>query len=236
MGSGLHAAASGLAAEQLRMDAIANDISNVNTAGYERQRVVFRDLVYGPDGVGSGAAADVVGRSWQPGPTVPSVNPLSVAIAGPGFLQVKLADGRTGLTRAGDLQVDAQGRVGTAAGALLDPPVALPKGTSPSDVSIAPDGTVSALGKKLGQITLVDVPARAGLEAVGNGVFLATTSSGAATAVKGPTLQQGVLEGSNVDLAEAMTELLDAQRAFSLASRVVHTQDELLDIANQIRH
>jgi flagellar basal-body rod protein FlgG len=236
MGDGMHAAASGIAAEQLRMDAIANDISNVNTAGYEKQRVVFRDLVYGTDGVGAGTAADVVGRSWQQGPTISSDNPLSVAIAGDGFLQVKLADGRTGLTRAGDLQVDAQGRLTTAAGALLEPPITLPKGTGPSGVAIAADGTVSAAGKKLGQIAIVDVPVRAGLQAVGGGVFVATASSGAAAALKGSTLQQGVLEGSNVNLAEAMTELLDAQRSFALQSRVIHTQDELLDIANQIRH
>jgi flagellar basal-body rod protein FlgG len=236
MADGLHAAASGLNAQQSRMDAIANDIANVNTAGYRKQRVVFRDLVYGPDAIGSGAAADMVGRSWQPGAIVPSDNPLSLAIQGPGFFQVKLADGRTALTRAGDFQVDAQGRLGTSTGELVEPPVTIPKGTDPSQVSVAADGTVSAQGKKLGQIAVVDVPARAGLYALGSGLYLPTTASGATAQVKTSTVEQGVRESSNVDIAEAMTELIDAQRAFDLASKVVHTQDELLDIANQIRH
>jgi len=233
---GLHAAASGLNAQQARMDAIANDIANVNTAGYTKQRVAFRDLVYGPDGIGSGTAADVVGRSWKPGAMLPSDNPLSLAIAGPGFFQVKLADGRVALTRDGDFQVDAQGRLSTSGGELLDPPVTIPKGTDPSQVSVAADGTVAVAGKKIGQIAVVDVPARAGLYAAGGGLYLATTGSGAAAQVKSSAIQQGVREGSNVDIAEAMTELIDAQRAFDLASKVVHTQDELLDIANQIRH
>ena len=236
MADGLHAAASGLAAQQVRMDAIANDIANVNTAGYQKQRVVFHDLVYDAGGVGSGTVADAVGRSWQPGTPMPSENPLAAAIDGPGFFQVKLADGRVALTRAGDFQVDAQGRLTTARGELLQPPVTLPKGTDPSKVTIAPDGTVSAGTQKLGQIALVDVPARAGLQALGGDLYVATTASGAPTQVKGSTLQQGVLESSNVDLATAMTELVDAQRAFTLDSKVVQTQDQLLDIANQIRH
>jgi flagellar basal-body rod protein FlgG len=236
MADGLHAAASGLAAQQVRMDAIANDIANVNTAGYQKQRVVFHDLVYDAGGVGSGTVAEAVGRSWQPGTPMPSQNPLAVTIDGPGFFQVKLADGRVALTRAGDFQVDAQGRVTTARGELLQPPITLPKGTDPSRVTIAPDGTVTAGTTKLGQIALVDVPARAGLQALGGDLYVATTASGAPAQVKGSTLQQGVLESSNVDLAAAMTELIDAQRAFTRASTVVHTQDELLDIANQIRH
>jgi flagellar basal-body rod protein FlgG len=236
MADGLHAAASGLAAQQARMDAIANDIANVNTAGYSKQRVVFRDLVYDSSGLGSGTAADVTGRSWTPGPALPSDNPLALTITGPGFFQVKLADGRIALTRSGDFQVDAEGRITIPGGELLQPPITIPKGADPAKVSIAPDGTVTAGGTKLGQITVVDVPAKAGLQALGNGLYVATTASGAAAAVKGATLEQGVLEGSNVDLAGAMTELLDAQRAFALASRVIHTQDELLDIANQIRY
>ena len=226
---GLRAAASGLAAQQARMDAIANDIANVSTPGYKKERLAFRDLVDR-----SGAAASDAGRSFLEGPQIESDNPLALAIEGPGFFQVKLADGRVALTRAGDFRADAAGDVVTSGGERLVPPITLPKGTRPSDVVIAADGTVTAAGKKLGQIALVDVPVRAGLQAVGGGLYLATTASGAAAAVKSQ-VRQGVLEGSNVDLGEAMVDMIDAQRSFQLASRALKTQDDLAEIANGIR-
>src|SRR5438034_10552000 len=227
---GLRAAASGLAAQQARMDAIANDIANVSTPGYKKERLAFRDLVDR-----SGAAATGAGRSFVAGPQIASDNPLALAVEGPGFFQVKLADGRVALTRAGDFRIDAGGDVVTAGGERLVPPITLPKGTELGDVTIAADGTLTAGGKKLGQIVLADVPVRAELQSVGGGLYLATTASGAAGAVKDPQIRQGVLEGSNVALGDAMVDLIDAQRSFQLASKALKTQDDLAEIANGIR-
>jgi flagellar basal-body rod protein FlgG len=227
---GLRAAASGLATQQARMDAIANDIANVSTPGYKKERLAFRDLVDR-----SGAAASDAGRSFLTGPQIASDNPLALAIDGPGFFQVKLADGRVALTRAGDFRADAGGDVVTSGGERLVPPITLPKGTELGDVTIAADGTVTAGGKKLGQIALVDVPVRSELQSIGGGLYLATTASGAADAIKDPQVRQGVLEGSNVDLGDAMVDLIDAQRSFQLASKALKTQDDLAEIANGIR-
>lgn len=230
MPDGLRAAAAGIAAQQVRLDSLANDVANVSTAGYKSTRVSFRDLVGG-----AGAAASDAGRSFQAGPLMDSTNPLAVAIAGPGFLQVKLADGRTGLTRSGDLRVDAGRDLVTSSGLRITPPITLPAGTDPADVHIAADGTVTAGPTKLGQLQLVDVTARSGLLSVGDGVYVTSAASGAATAVAKPAIQQGVLEGSNVDIGSAMVDMIDAQRSFQFASQALKIQDQLLDIANQIK-
>jgi flagellar basal-body rod protein FlgG len=230
MPDGLRAAAAGLAAQQARLDAIANDVANVGTTGYKHTRVAFRDLVGG-----AGAAASDAGRSFQAGPLVASDNPLSVAITGPGFLQVTLPDGRTGLTRAGDLRLDANRDLTTASGLRLSPPIKLPAGADPDQITISADGTVSAGATKLGQLQIVDVPARSGLLSAGDGVYVATAASGAAARVAKPQLQQRALEGSNVDVGTAMVDMIDAQRSFQLASQALKMQDQLLDIANQIK-
>jgi len=226
---GLRAAASGLFAQQTRMDSIANDIANVSTAGYKKGRLAFSDLVDR-----SGTMVTNAGRSFQPGPQLSSDNPLAVAIEGPGFFQIRLGDGRVALTRGGDFRLDANGEIVTNGGERLVPPIKLPKGADRSDVSISSGGAVTVDGTTIGQLELVDVPALAGLQAVGGGRYVATAASGAAVAVDSP-VRQGLLESSNVDLGESMVDLIDAQRSFSLASRVVKMQDELLEITNGIR-
>lgn len=239
MGDGLQIAASGLEAEQYRMDSIANDIANVNTVGYRRDRVSFRDLAYDGvpgDEVGTGTAAGTAGRSQVAGAFQQTGQPLDIAIDGPGYLQVKTADGRVALTRAGTLKVDANGSLVTSDGLQLVPPVTLPKGATESSVSIAADGTVTAGGQKAGQITVVDVTAASNLQPIGDSLYLPTTASGAPVAAKGAQLRQGYLEASDVDIATAMVEMVEAQRAFSLASQAVKTQDQLLEIANGLRH
>jgi flagellar basal-body rod protein FlgG len=240
MGQGLFSAAAGMAADQARLDAVANDLANVNTDGYKTVRIGFRDLVYAQEGqhvwTGSGAAAVDAGRDFQEGSLVPSDNPLSLAIQGSGFFRVKRTDGTTALTRAGDFRLDGNRRLATPNGELLDPPITLPTGTSPDDVSVASDGTVTVKGQKIGAIDIVDVPAEAGLQPLGDSLFAPTTASGAAAPVKGSTLQQHVLEASNVDVAQAMTDLIDAQRSYQLTARVITTQDQLMQIANDIRH
>jgi flagellar basal-body rod protein FlgG len=240
---GLYSAAAGMAAQQQRLDAIANDVANVSTSGYKRLRVAFRDLVYQPApfgadaGVraGAGAAASVVGRTFAAGQLQPTGEPLDVAILGDGFLQVRLPQGGAALTRDGHLRMDAQGRLGLNTGELLDPPVTLPPGTTSGDVGIAPDGTVSANGQAAGRITLVTVQAPHALAAVGDNRFAPTAASGVPLAARAARLEQGALEMSNVDMGEAMVGMIDAQRSYSMASKALQMQDQLLQIANDVK-
>lgn len=235
--NGLYAAAAGLQAQQDRLDALANDVANVNTTGYKRSRLSFRDLVYQGTGAirrGSGAAIDPDGRSWRQGGLQETGSPLSVALDGPGFFQVRRGDGTVALTRDGNFTVDASGALVTGGGERLEPAITFPAGTQPEDVSIGPDGTVTVGATAVGTIQVVDVPARAGLEAVGDTLFLPTTASGQ-PAAKATTMRQGYLEAANVDIGEAMVGVLEAQRATEMVSRALRTQDTLLDIANGIR-
>lgn len=236
--NGLRSAAAGMAAQQQWLDALANDVANVNTTGYRRQRVAFRDLAYSDDRgvpVGAGAAATSAGISAVTGQILPSESPLALAIEGPGFFQVRRADGSLALTRAGDFRLDGEGTLVTASGEGLEPPVKLPAGTSPSQIAIAPDGKVTVDATEVGTITLVDVPAPSALLALGAGLYAVTEGSGAATEVASPTVRQGALESANVDLGEAMLEVLQAQRAFELIGRAFRTQADLLEIVNGIR-
>ncbi|HZO96367.1 MAG TPA: flagellar hook-basal body protein [Gaiellaceae bacterium] len=237
MANGIYAAAAGLAAQQERIDALANDLANADTPGYRSRRIGFRDLVYGGDGgtAGAGAAAVDAGRSERQGPLAPSDDPLALAIVGPGYFQVRRADGRLALTRDGDFQLDASRTLVTSTGERVEPPVRVPAGTSPEDVTVAPDGTVTAHGKRLGRIELVDVPAPAGLVSLGSSQLAPSAASGAAAPAKGARIEQGQLEQSDVDVARALVDLLDAQQSYSLAGKVVTTQDELLAIANELR-
>jgi flagellar basal-body rod protein FlgG len=236
-----------MTAQQRRMDALSNDIANVNTTGYKHERTSFRDLVASETGLGgaagvtagAGAAADSIGRGWGQGALQATGQPLDVAIQGDGFLQVKLPDGRTALTRDGALQVDARGRLGTKDGALVQPAVTLPAGLSPDELTIASDGTLFAQGKPLGRLTLVTVAAPHQLDDAGNGHYSTNAASGNARAAGGVgrdvTLSQGTLEMSNVDLGDAMVDMMAAQRGFQMASQAVRTQDQMLSIANGIK-
>jgi flagellar basal-body rod protein FlgG len=231
MANGLQIAASGLIAQERRLDAVANDIANANTVGYQASRSAFTELLGGTGGVRVSAAGTVSSEGIQ----VASDNPLSVALAGPGFIQVRTAGGTTALTRDGNLRLDSGRNLVASSGARVHPPVTVPADVDAARISIAPDGTVSAADRKLGTLTLVEVPAPDGLASSGDGLLTATAASGAAAAGKATTVAQGVLEQSNVDLATALTEMMEAQRAFQLASRALHTQDQMLEIANGIR-
>jgi flagellar basal-body rod protein FlgG len=241
---GLRAAATGMTAQQQKMDALSNDIANVNTNGYKHERTSFRDLVASQTGIGgangvdagAGAAARWAGRGWSQGALQPTGQPLDVAVQGDGFLQVKRADGSTALTRNGALQVDSRGRLATPDGALLQPPVTIPAGLSPQDVAIGTDGTVSAQGTPIGRLTLVTVAAPNELQDAGDSMFTPTAASGPPRAAgNATTLTQGMLEASNVDLGDAMVEMMAAQRGFQMASQAVRTQDQMLSIANGIK-
>jgi flagellar basal-body rod protein FlgG len=238
MPNGIYSAAAGMVAQQSRMDAIANDLANANTTGYKAERIGFRDLLYGTDqgiAVGSGAAAIDVGRSLAQGTLQPSDDPLALAIQGPGFFQVTRADGTNALTRAGQLQLDAAGSLVTVTGEQLVPPIKVPAGTDPKDISVAADGTVALTGRTIGRISLVDVPSPNGLQPVGSSMFVPTQASGGVVPATAASLQQNQLESSNVDVATAMTDLLDAQQSYQLASRAIQTQDHMLELANGLR-
>jgi flagellar basal-body rod protein FlgG len=241
---GLYSAAAGMAAQQQRLDSISNDLANVSTTGYKSLRVGFRDLLYnspgaqaGPTvGLGAGAAVETLGRSQAQGAPQSTGNPLDVAIQGDGYLQVRRADGTIALTRDGGLQLDSRGRLATADGDLVQPPIAVPPGTSPSDVVIGADGTVRANNRTVGRIGLVTVRATDRLQSIGNSLYAPTAASGAPRATTAATtLKQGALEGSNVDMGDSMVDMIDAQRTYSLVGKAIQTQDQMLAIANQVK-
>ena len=240
---GLRAAAAGMAAQQSRMDALAEDVANVDTNGYKKQRISFRELMYVASGpgaaktvaTGAGAAVSVIGRGFTQGALAQSDNPLDVALQGPGFLRVRLADGSVAYSRGAQLQVDARGRLVTGEGNLLDPNITLPAGADPKAINIGPNGAVTIKGKHYGTLTIENVGAPDAMRSVGNGLFATTAASGPATPVTGTTVQQGEIEGSNVDMADEMVDMMDAQRNYTLASRAVQMQDQMLEVANGIK-
>jgi flagellar basal-body rod protein FlgG len=237
--NGLYSAAAGMIAQQTRMDALSNDISNVNTTGYKQIRMGFRDLIYNIESgmrVGAGSALVDAGREFSPGAFQQTGDPLSLAISGPGFFQVRLPDGRTGLTRAGDFRLDAKGSIVTSTGQRLIPAITIPAGTSLDSISVSTAGVVKVGSTAVGTIGLVNVASPDRLQPVGDSTFVASAQSGPVRSVSGGSIQQGFLEGSNVDLADAMVNVIDAQRSFQFDSKVIQTQDQLMEIANGIRH
>jgi flagellar basal-body rod protein FlgG len=226
------------------MDAIGNDLANASTSGYKSERVGFSDLLYNevsqpgtPEATmnGSGARAQVTGRDQTQGTVSETGQPLDLAIEGEGFFQIKRPNGQIALTRDGSLQADANGQLATADGSLLNPPITLPHGTLPSEVRIAPDGTVRAGTRTLGRIQVVSVASPNHLLADGGGAFTATASSGAAQATQAAHIHQGALESSNVDVASEMVKMVSTQRNYQLASSAIQTQNQMMSIANQLR-
>jgi flagellar basal-body rod protein FlgG len=241
---GLNTAAAGMAAQQQRLDAVANDLANANTTGYKHQRVGFRDLVYEQTGrssaqgvrTGSGAAAVDSGRSFGQGVLQRTDRPLDIAIQGEGFLRIKLADGREALTRDGGLHVDGAGNLTTSTGAFVQPAIKVPASTAEDQISIGDDGTVLAAGRRIGRLDIVTVRSTAGLLSAGDNAFLATPTSGPAIAApRATTVTQGALESSNTDMSEAMVAMIESQRAYQLVSKAISTADEMMGIANQVK-
>ena len=239
---GLYTAAAGMAAQQQRMDNLANDVANVNTAGYKHVRTGFRDLMYQQEGrgaantvtAGSGSAAEIVGRSFAQGSLRQTGQPLDVALEGPGFLQVRTPDGQLALTRDGSLRVTNSGQLVTSTGATVVPPVNFPAGTDLANVAVAPNGLITSGTQTIGQLVAVDVTSPQALTSIGDNLFSANAQSGAPRNVN-TTFAGGYLEASNVELADAMVDMMDSQRAFELASKAIRQQDEMMGIANGIK-
>jgi flagellar basal-body rod protein FlgG len=240
---GMYSAAAGMEAQQQQLDAIGNDLANSSTTGYKAERMGFRDLLYSQveqagtsTTTGTGAAAELVGRDQSEGSLQNTGDPLDLAIEGPGFITVRRPNGTLALTRDGALQIDARGRLSTAEGDLLHPPITLPRGTDPSEVAIGSDGTVRAAGRTVGRIALVDVASPDHLLAAGGNLFTPTAASGAPRPLRGATtVHQGMLEGSNVNLGTEMVQMIGAQRSYQLQSTAIQTENQMLSIANQLR-
>lgn len=258
----LSIAATGMLAQQLNVEVISNNIANMNTTAYKRQRADFQDLLYQslermgatsadsgeivPSGVqiGLGVKAGSVYRITQQGNLVNTGNKIDVAIQGRGFFQVQLPNGDNAYTRSGALQLSPSGELVTADGFLLTPAITIPQDAE--DIFINKTGEVQAklAGQTdpsiVGQIQLSTFFNAAGLEAIGDNLFLETPASGSvSTNVPGGngfgTLLQGFLETSNVNPVTEITSLITAQRAYEMNSKVIQAADEMLSVTSNLR-
>jgi flagellar basal-body rod protein FlgG len=238
---GLYSAASGMEAQQQQFDAISSDMANVDTPGYQSTVLGFHDLLYSSGNYGSnvatgaGAAAEVVGRDQTQGAIEQTGQPLDVAIEGQGYIEVRRPDGTIGLTRNGSLQLNDKRQLTTQQGMMVQPPITIPASIPTDQLKIQSDGTLLAGSQRLGKISLVTVPAPAGLVADGDGVFSATAASGAIKTAKGAAVQQGALEGSNVDMGDEMSKMMAAQQQYAMGSQAIQYQAQMLQIANEIK-
>jgi len=257
----LWSAATGMLAKQLDMDVIANNLANVNSAGFKKSRVDFQDLMYQtirtagstvaqgsrvPTGiqVGLGIRAAAIQKVFSQGDFIQTENPFDLVIEGDGFFQVLLPDGSTAYTRTGAFKVDSEGRVVTSDGFVMEPELAVP--ANAVDISIGTDGTVTiqVAGEnaptELGQIQLARFLNPGGLVSIGRNLYKPTAASGD-PAVGTPglegigTIAQKFLEMSNVKVVEEMVNMIIAQRAYEVNSKAIQTSDEMLAAANNLR-
>jgi flagellar basal-body rod protein FlgG len=258
----LSIAASGMQAQQLNVDVISHNIANMNTTSYKRQRAEFQDMLYQnmerpgatsaasgailPLGIqiGVGVRADAVGRNTEQGGIAATGNPYDIAINGRGFFQVTLPSGQTAYTRAGNLAVNADGQIVTADGYAIEPAITVPQ--EATAIQITRDGVVEVTlaeqtdPQQIGQLEIASFINPAGLEAIGDNLYLETPASGTAnTATPGSpglgTLMQGYLELSNVNAVEEISALIVAQRAYEMNARVITAADEMLQSTSQLR-
>jgi len=254
----LYTAASGMQAQQINIDTIANNIANVNTTGFKQGRAEFQDLLYQtirPAGaasststtypvglqLGLGTRQVATDRIFTQGDFRNTGNPLDLTVAGKGFFQVKMPNGETGYTRDGSFHANADGVLVTSSGDPLEPQVTIPK--EADSVTIGKDGTVTAsvagASQSVGTIQLANFANPAGLNAVGGNLLLATTASGdATTGAPGEDglgqINQGMLENSNVSVVEEMVNMIIAQRAYEVNSRAVKAADDMLSQINNL--
>ncbi|HVY90010.1 MAG TPA: flagellar basal-body rod protein FlgG [Hyphomonadaceae bacterium] len=258
----LTTAATGMQAQQLNVEVIANNIANMNTTGFKRQRAEFQDLLYQnvekmgvtssdagtivPTGVqvGSGVKSGSVYRITEQGGLSQSENPYDLAIQGDGYFIVQLPDGRDAYTRAGNFSLSPDGQLVTSDGYVVSPGITVPQDAV--GVSINKQGTVEAImadgsaPQNVGQLELARFVNPAGLDAMGDNNFLETPASGAANRsqpgqVGFGTIQQGYLETSNVNAVTEISSLITAQRAYEMNSKVITATDEMLRTTSQLR-
>jgi flagellar basal-body rod protein FlgG len=258
----LHTAATGLQAQTLNIDVISNNIANLTTTSFKRQRAEFQDLLYQsqervgtnssdsgtivPTGiqVGLGVSAGAVYRIHEQGSLTQTSSPLDIAIRGKGFFSVELPTGEIAYTRAGSFQLNGDGEIVTSEGYLVSPGITVPDDAI--DITINESGEVQATmpnqtqPQLLGQLEITDFVNPAGLDALGDNLLKETEASGAPiVGIAGEdgigTLLQGFLESSNVNPVTELTTLITAQRAYELNSKVIQAGDEILQTLNQAK-
>lgn len=257
----LWTAASGMQAQQKNIDVVANNLANVNTTGFKRSRADFQDLVYQnlkssgapststtqvPSGIqiGLGTRLAAVTKMFSAGDLTQTGNELDIAIEGDGFFQILQPDGTIGYTRAGSFKRDSTGRVVTSDGNPLQPEIVIP--ANATKINIGNDGTVSvtqagqSATTSLGTLQLALFPNPAGLSSQGKNLYMTTDASGAATTgTPGQngigTIAQGLIEMSNVSVAEEMVQMIVGQRAYEVNAKAVQASDEMLQTANNLR-
>ncbi|AOM39502.1 flagellar basal-body rod protein FlgG [Xenorhabdus hominickii] len=253
-------AKTGLDAQQTNMDVIANNLANVSTNGFKRQRAVFEDLLYQterqpgamsseqtnlPSGlqIGTGVRPVATERLHSQGNLAQTNNSKDVAIKGQGFFQIQMPDGTTGYTRDGSFQADQNGQLVTAGGFQVVPAIIIPDNAT--KISIARDGIVSVnvqgqnAPQQVGQLTLTTFINESGLESIGENLYLETNSSGVpvenAPGINGAgLLYQGYVETSNVNVAEELVNMIQVQRAYEINSKAVSTSDQMLQKLTQL--
>ncbi|HCK32136.1 MAG: flagellar basal-body rod protein FlgG [Micavibrio sp.] len=258
----LNIGASGMLAQQLNVDVISNNLANMTTTGYKRQRAQFQDLMYQnierpgatssdvgtivPSGIqlGLGVKAASVHRLHSQGSAIITDNEFDVAIMGEGYFQIELPSGETAYTRDGSFQVNGDGEIVTSNGYVVEPTIVVPDDA----ISIVINNSGEVLAQidgqadmtNLGQLELSVFANKAGLEAVGQNLFLETEASGAPIAGNPNAdgfgrIEQGVLEAANVNSVEEITNLITAQRAYEFNSQIVQVSDQMLEAASNLR-
>jgi len=257
----LYTGATGMKANQLYVDNIANNLSNVNTTAFKKSKMEFHDLLYQtivepgsgteegarhPAGlqVGVGVKAVANQKIFAQGSLTQTGNALDLAIEGNGFYQLMMPNGDIAYTRDGSFKISADGSIVSSSGYYLDPPLTLPEGST--DVTIDSLGNVyvsvenSEIQEEVGQVELVRFMNPSGLKAIGGNMYNVTSSSGPADfALPGEDgmgqIKSGYLETSNVQMVEEMVNMIMAQRAFEISSKAIQTSEEMLQIANQLK-
>jgi flagellar basal-body rod protein FlgG len=250
----LWVAKTGLEAQQTRMTVVAQNLSNVNTTGFKRQRALFEDLLYqnvvqaggltsqqtaSPTGLNLGTGVRVVAtdRQFSQGNVVTTNNPFDLAVQGRGFFEILLPDGTQAYTRDGAFQLNSDSQLVTASGYTVQPAITIP--ASAQAITIGVDGTVSAVlaGQttpvQVGTLQLTDFVNPAGLQSRGQNLYIETVSSGppqpGTPGLNGlGTIGQGALETSNVSVVEELVSMIETQRAYEMNSRAIETADEML--------
>lgn len=254
-------AKTGMDAMQMNVDVTSNNLANVNTNGFKRERAVFEDLLYQnmrqpgastsqqtqlPTGLqlGTGVRPVATARIFMQGNLQLTDGPLDMAVQGEGFFQVTMPDGSTSYTRDGSFQVDSQGNVVTASGYPIAPALQVPQGTT--KVTVGKDGTVTAIINsnanapvQLGTIQLATFMNPPGLQAMGSNLYVETAASGAPTVGQPGTnglgaINQGYVETSNVNVTEELINMIQAQRAFEINSKAITTSDQMLQKLAQL--
>jgi len=257
---GLYTAASGMKVQQINVDVIANNLANVNTAGYKRTQADFQDLLYvvlkepgaltqsgfsTPSGVQIGSGAELVSTTkvFSPGVLEQTDRSLDLAILGDGFFEVDLPNGQKAYTRDGGLRLDSQGNLVTAQGFRLSPAITIDLAADKS-ISIAPDGTVTVrdpagTSTQAGIVQVARFANASGLRSGGGNLLYPTDSSGTATLANPGqsgtgTIGQNILERSNVNVVNELVSLITAQRAYEVNSRAIRVGDEMLSEAGNL--